>query len=149
MNRFSFWQRWLFIVSLVICGFGVMMAFGNGTALFKPINSQVDSVFWNVGDAGKGVKQFQRWIYGVLGSAMASWDMLLAFIAHYPFRKHDRWSWNCIALGILAWYFIDTPISVYFRVYFNALFNTILLALVILPLVFTRRDFTQAGKTLK
>jgi hypothetical protein len=125
----------------------VMMACGNGTVLFKPINSQVDSVFWNVGNAGNGVKLFQRWIYGVLGSAMASWGMLLAFIAHYPFRKHDRWAWNCMALGILVWYFIDTPISIYFGVYFNALFNTILLALVILPLVFTRRDFAQAGNS--
>jgi hypothetical protein len=43
--------------------------------------------------------------------------------------------------GLLLWYLIDTPISLYFGVVFNAVFNTILLALMVPPLVFTRRHF--------
>lgn len=144
MERFSFWQRWLFVVSLIITAFGAMMAFLNGTVLFEPFNSQTNAAFWDTEDIGNVVKEFQHWIYGVLGSAMVSWGILLAFITHYPFGKKEKWSWNCLVLGLLIWFLIDTPISLYFKVYFNAAFNTVLLVSVLLPLVLTRQYFTQA-----
>ncbi len=31
MFKFSFWQRWLFVVGLVVAAFGLVMAFLNGT----------------------------------------------------------------------------------------------------------------------
>ncbi len=34
MTRFSFWQRWLLVVSIVISVFGLSMAFFSGTPFF-------------------------------------------------------------------------------------------------------------------
>ncbi|MFC1718730.1 hypothetical protein ACFL6S_34075 [Candidatus Poribacteria bacterium] len=143
MNKFSFWLRWLLVVGVTICIFGIIMAFLSGTVLFKPLNSQINPVFWDTKDVDGAVKGYQQWIMGVLGATMTSWGIFVLFIVHYPFRNKEKWSWNCLIAGLLVWFFIDNSISLYFRVYFNAIFNTILFVLVMLPLVFTRKCFVE------
>lgn len=143
MNRFSFWQKWLFIVSLVIVLFGAMMALFSGTKLFGVFDRQINPAFWNTENVDNSVRQFQKWIYGVTGASMAGWGLFMAFIVHYPFKKKERWSSNCFISGLLLWFVIDTAISLYFKVYFNAVFNISLTILAILPLAFTRKHFVQ------
>ena len=143
MERFSFWQRWLFIVGLLISVFGIMMAFFTGTVLFELFDNQINPVFWGTNEIAEATKSFQRWSYGVTGSAMASWGIFVAFIAHYPLRRKERWAWNCLLVGLLVWFLVDTFITLKFQVYFNAIFNVGLLALVLLPLIFTRMEMTQ------
>jgi hypothetical protein len=139
MNKFTFWLKWLFVVGVIICVFGVFMAFLSGTALFDLFDSQINPVFWDTEDVDSAIKGYQQWIMGVLGATMASWGIFVLFIAHYPFRRKEKWSWNCLTVGLLVWFLIDNSISLYFRVYFNAFFNTVLFLLAILPLVFTRK----------
>ncbi len=141
MSTFSFWSRWLFVVSLVIVVFGIGMALLNGTVLFDLFNNQVNPAFWQDTAVPDNAQTFQRFIYGVLGATVAGWGIFLAFIAHYPFRRQEKWAWNCIFTGMLLWFLIDTPISLYFQVPFNAVFNTLLFVLAMLPLAFTRRFF--------
>jgi hypothetical protein len=143
MNKFSFWQKWLFVVGLLIIVFGITMAFFSGTPLFALFNSQVDPAFWGTEGIVDNVKRFQQWIYGVLGATVAGWGVFLAFIAHYPFKNREKWSWNCLVAGLLLWYLVDTAISLNFRVYFNAIFNSLLLILVMLPVIFTRKYLVQ------
>jgi hypothetical protein len=141
MNSFTFWQRWLFILSLIIIAFGLGMAVLNGTPLFDLLNRQVDPIFWGTQPLPQEALAFRGWTYGVLGATMAGWGVFIAFVAQSPFRRRERWAWNCTALGILVWYLPDTAISLASSVIFNAVFNTVLLALVALPLFFTRKEF--------
>jgi len=143
MERFLFWQRWLFVVGLLISVFGIMMVFFSGTTLFELFDSQITPVFWGTKEIADDIKGFQQWIYGVLGATVAGWGIFLAFISYYPFKKKEKWSWNCLVVGPLVWFAIDTAISLYCKVYFNALFNAVLFTLVILPLFFTREYFVQ------
>jgi len=49
-----------------------------------------------------------------------------------------------MAAGIGLWFVLDTAVSLYHRVYFNALaVNVPLLLIVALPLWFTRREFAE------
>ncbi len=143
MTAFSFWQRWLLVVSLIIIAFGVALALLNGTVVFALFNSQIDPVFWGAAGIPADTARFQQWIYGVLGAMMAGWGVFLAFIAHYPFKMKEKWARNCMAAGLLLWYVLDTGISLYFGVYFNALFNTVLLVLGLVPLLFTWKQFKR------
>ena len=143
MPSFQFWQKWLFTVALLIVVFGILLALLNGTILFKEYNRQIDPVFWGSSDVPPHAKAFQQWICGVLGATVAGWGTLLAFVAHFGFSKKERWAWNGIAAGLLLWFAIDTPVSLFFKVYFNALFNTAVFVAVLLPLLFTKKDFTQ------
>jgi len=141
MTAFSFWRRWLFVVSLILALFGVVMALLN--VLFDLFNSQIDPVFWGAAGIPADTARFQRWIYGILGATVAGWAVSLAFIAHYRFKARERWAWNSMAAGLLVWYLLDTSISLVFGVSFNAIFNTVLLVLVALPLAFTRKHCDQ------
>ncbi len=141
MTTFSFWQRWLLIVGLIITVFGIAMALLSGTPLFDLFNLQIDPAFWGMNAVDNPVKQFQQWIYGVWGATIAGWGIFATYIARYPFKKKEKWAWNCIVLGLVVWFILDTSLSFFYKVYFNVAFNTALLALVILPLIFTRKDF--------
>jgi hypothetical protein len=141
MSRFAFWQRWLFAISLLIVGFGLVLAALSGTSALDPIHRLVDPVFWGSQQVPSPAAAFRGWAYAVMGATMAGWGVFLAFVARYPFRRRERWAWNCFVLGILAWYIPDTGFSLLSGVAFNAAVNTALLALVALPLILTRRDF--------
>jgi hypothetical protein len=70
--------------------------------------------------------------------------VFLAFLAHTPFKRRERWARDCMAAGIGLWFVLDTAVSLYHRVYFNALaVNVPLLLIVALPLWFTRREFAE------
>ncbi len=139
MDRFNFWQRWLFLIGIVIVSFGIFMAIFNQTAIFGLFNNQIDPVFWGSTPIPEAFTQFQGWVYGVLGSTMAGWGIMLLFIIQYPFRQREKWAWNAIAISLGFWYLLDTGISLYFGVNFNAVFNTLLLVFLIPPLLGTRK----------
>ena len=143
MTSFSFWQRWLLIVGVLISIFGMLMTFLSGTPLFDSFNGQIDPVFWGGSAIEERARGFQGWIYGVWGATIAGWGIFVVFIAHYPFRNRERWAWNCLVAGMLVWFVLDTSLSIFHRVYFNVAFNVVVFLAVLLPLVFTRKYFTH------
>ncbi len=140
MNSFSFWQKWLLAVGVLIAGFGVLMAFTAGTPLFDLFNRQIDPAFWS-GAVDGTARQFQHWLYGVWGSTIAGWGIFLAYIVRHPFAKKESWAWECLAVGLVLWYILDTSLSIYYGVFFNVAFNSLVLAATAVPLMFTRRAF--------
>ena len=141
MSNFKFWQRWLLVVGIAITVFGILMAILSGTPLFDLFNRQIDPAFWGAGTVGDPAKRFQQWIYGVWGATVAGWGIFLSFVARYAFAKKERWAWNCMVLGLLVWFVLDTTLSLFHQVYFNVAFNAGLLILAMLPMVFTRKEF--------
>ncbi len=141
MQKFFFWQRWLFVVGLGIAAFGLLMVFLSGTPIFDLFNQQIDPAFWGTGASLESIRPFQQWVYGIWGATIAGWGVFVTFVAHYPFRNKEKWAWNCLVLGILVWFVLDTALSAFHKVYFNVAFNTTLLILAGLPAVFTRKEF--------
>jgi hypothetical protein len=139
---FSFWQKWLLVAGGGITFFGITMALVSGTPLFDLFNRQIDPAFWGTNAVDDIARQFQQWIYGVWGATIAGWGIFLTYMARYPFNKKERWAWSCIAYGLLVWFVLDTWLSFFYKVYFNVAFNTGLLVLVMLPVMFTRKDFS-------
>jgi len=141
MERFKLWQTWLFVLGSGICIFGLLLAFLGTTNVFQLMNQQIEPIFWREIVMSTEAKAFQSWVYGVLGATMAGWGICIAFIARYPFRNREKWAWNCLGIGVLCWYVVDTALSLSYNVYFNALFNTVLLIAALIPLVFSRKYF--------
>ena len=142
MPPFTFWQRWLFVVSLALVATGLFIALFNRADLFDLFfNRQIDPVFWGAAPLDPSTAAFQGWIYGVLGATVAGWGVCLAFIAHYPFAARQPWAWSAVAWGLGLWYLVDTAISVANGVYFNVAFNTLILFAAALSLAFTRKAF--------
>jgi len=144
MTKIDFWQKWLFIVALIISVFGLFLALFNQSLFFDLVfNNQIDPIFWGRQDSPEVVSSYQGWIYGVLGATVCGWGITLAFIAHYPFKQREQWAWNCILIGMTTWFIVDTSLSITFNVYFNALFNLLIFTLVFIPLIFSRKMFLK------
>jgi len=138
---FKFWQKWLLVSGIIVSIFGISMVLNINSEKF---NSLIDPAFWGNETPNIQVRNFQQWVYGVLGATMAGWGILIAFIAAIPFKKKEKWSRNCIIAGILSWYILDTFISLKANVEFNAIGNTVLAIIILMPIFFT---FTKFGKT--
>ena len=142
VNRFRLSVLWLKIASFLFAVFGIIIAFFNQTKIFQiTFNNQINPVFWTNSELTAATLSFQRWIYGLLGATCLMVGILIFFIVKNAFTRKEKWAWNCLLVGLTAWFIIDTPISLYFQVYFNVVFNVALLLAVLLPLVLTRKDF--------
>jgi hypothetical protein len=153
MTSINFWQKWLFIFGLYLFIFGIVLAFFSNSHLINFLfNHQIDPVFWGNVKPPDNAINFRSWIYGVLGAVISGWGIMIAFIAHYPFKEKKKWAWNCIFLAALVWFIPDTIISIKYEVGFNIFVNILLLLLMLLPLVLTynqfysRRVIQTAGK---
>ena len=143
MNHFSFWQRWLLVVSIIVVVFGIALALLGGTPVFEWMNSLINQAIWGTPALPADVSVFRQWVYAVLGATVAGWGVFIYFIIRHPFARQERWAWNCLVAVLIVWYPIDTLASLYAGVGFNALFNTGLLLLLALPLFFTRKQFAR------
>lgn len=139
MTRFYVCQRWLLALGTIIVMFGVALAFLYTTPLFKVFRTQIDPVFWGGGELAGGAKAFQQWIYGVLGATMAGWGICIAFIAAVPFKRKEKWAWNCLAIAVSLWFVIDTFLSWRFGATFNVAFNVFILLAAMVPLLLSRK----------
>lgn len=141
LEKFIFWQRWLFIVGLILVDLGLYMTFLKGTPYFALFDNLINPVFWASTIAPANVTEFQGFIYGLYGATITVWGTFLAFMAYYPFKQKEKWAWNCIFVATLLWYLPDTFVSLQFNVVLNVAANTVFLILLMLPLLFTRKDF--------
>ena len=67
--------------------------------------------------------------------------IMVFYLARYPFARREKWSHNCLLLGIAGWFVVDTLMSAYTKAYFNVAFNALALIFLVLPLVMTIKDF--------
>jgi hypothetical protein len=111
------------------------------TSLFDIFRTQIDPVFWGAGESTGGTALFQQWIYGVLGATMAGWGVCVAFIAAVPFKRREKWAWNCLALAVSLWFVIDTFLSWRFGALFNMVFNVLIFLAALVPLLLSRKFF--------
>ena len=142
----SFWRKWLLAVSIYHVVFGLLLAFFN-QSLFMDVllNQYFDPIFWPDNHISTGTMQYKGWVSSVLGSVIASWALLIAFIAYYPFKLREKWAWQSIAVAVIFWFVVDTACSLYYRVPVNAVFNLFTFVLFAVPLFFTKKYFF--GKT--
>jgi hypothetical protein len=144
MNRFSFWQNWLFFLSLGITAFGIFMALFNQSPLFDLFNQQINLSFSGSAPLPEGVTSLQNWLYGVWGATITGWGIFLSFVAYFPFRQGEKWAWNCLVAGLGLWFVLDTGVSWRYGVSFNVIFNIVVAFATGLPLVFTRKAFAYS-----
>jgi hypothetical protein len=145
-RRSLFCQRWLLALGAIIAVFGVVLAFLYPTSLFDIFRTQIDLVFWAAGELTSGTALFQQWIYGVLGATMAGWGVCLALIAAAPFKRKEKWAWNCLALAVSLWFVVDTFLSWRFGALFNVIFNVLISLAAMVPLLLIRGDFAERAK---
>ena len=138
---FKFWQKWMVVYSILLILFGLLMTFGSTSAIFKSYNRAVAETFWSQPKLHETVAEYHPWMFAVLGSSLTGWSICYLFLAMFPFKRRERWSYYCIIFSILVWALLDSVFSVHFRIHIEALFNLGAVAGFAVPLTATFRDF--------
>lgn len=145
MTGFDFWQRWLVGASVLVTLFGLLMVAFSGTEIFAPFNQRIDPVFWSSDLIPASARAFSTWVYAVWGATIAGWGLLIIHVVWFPIQSRERWAWQALTRALIVWYVLDTGLSLNLGVVFNALFNTLVLFLLGVPLLFSRRHFTKVA----
>lgn len=86
--------------------------------------------------------RFKNWLFGIIGGTIMGFHLLMIAISENAFKKRERWAYQALWSGLLAWFMIDSSISIYYGAVHNfVLINLIALFLIGLPLVMTDRFF--------
>ena len=139
-GAFRFWQQWLLWACISTVVLGVTLAFFD-VRLLPGFLEAVSTTLWGTATMPSDVVTYHRFAHAVLGSTIASWACVLAFVAHIPFRAREPWAWWCVLASLGVWFPLDTAMSLYFGVWPNAIFNVVALLFIGTPLIFTRSAF--------
>lgn len=141
-SSFLFWQKWLFYKSLLFAVAGILFALTGNNFLFQPYNTMLAKIFWHSSTFPPEADMFRRFIYAPLGGTIACCYILLAFIAHYPFKNKEPWARNAIIVAFSVWVLIDSAVCIYFGVYPQVFFiNFFSIVTKALPIIFTWKQF--------
>lgn len=141
MGKFNFYYKWLIYMSCIIIFLGLFIAFLKSTPLFIIFNGPIDPVFWGDKTQDSGTIAFKNFVYSLLGATMAAWGIQLLFILKNAFVKKEKWAWLSVLTSVVTMFIIDEGFSIYYKVYFNALFNIVFYSLVLFPVFMTRSAF--------
>jgi hypothetical protein len=146
-SRFDIWRTWLILAAAGTAVFGVAMTLTSSTVVFDAFNQRIDPVFWQGDPIPPAAVAFRQWIYATWGATIAGLGSLVSLVAHFAFRRHQVWVRNSLAAVLATWYALDTGASLAWGVSFNVAFNTAILLVLGLPLLFTWRAFGSAMET--
>ncbi len=139
---FTFWRIWLMVMGVI------WLLLGGGMVVSSLIGldiSYINASFWQTAPQTTDVRNFQGFVYGVYSALIVVTGLAVVFITHNAFKKKERWGWYCMLIMFTVWYLIDSSFSLLYGVYLNAINNSVLFALCIAPLVFTKREFRKTA----
>lgn len=115
---FRLWQRWLVVASVAFAVFDVVVAVFPFAPLFAMRNAAIAEAFFGGRWTAEGLS-YHTFSSGPLGGTIAGFYVLQAFIAAVPFARAERWAWHAIVWGTLAWFVVDSAVSLWHGAAFN------------------------------
>lgn len=138
-SRTVFWWRWLVAAAAIVLVFGLAFVL-----LAGPIQPLFESLYFaprasSALDADAA--DYVAFMGAVLGAVMVGWAVLLLFVLHGPFRRMETAAWDMIAVSLGAWFVLDTGFSLWSGFWQNAILNTAMLAMFVIPMAATYGRF--------
>ncbi len=141
MSWFSFWHRWLLLVSILFCLVGLAIACLPDSPFLDLWNTKVEDRF-HPGGTTPEIMHLRNFLLAPLGATIAGFYILQSFIVFGPFKRREPWAWWAVALATFGWFLIDSARSLQHEAGFNVMIiNSPTLILVALPLGATWRNF--------
>jgi hypothetical protein len=131
----KFWQNWLTIWAVGVAIFGLVLA-GGAFAATDGLTRFLFLLFQNPLPAGPD--QHHRFAIGLMGAVTLGWGLtyLVSFKAlHALDHGVAAPLWRGMTLASLAWYVIDSSISIATGFWLNAVSNTLVIALYLVAVI--------------
>ena len=129
------WQNWLSAWAILVTVFGLVLA-GGAFAATDGLTTMLFTLFGNPLPAD--IDAHHRFAIGLMGAVTMGWGLTFwgAFKALYTLNNAAAAPIWRYLLGVsLVWYVVDSGISIATGFWINAVSNTLLLALLLIPLV--------------
>ena len=129
------WQNWLSAWAILVTVFGLVLA-GGAFAATDGLTNMLFTLFGNPLPAT--IDAHHRFAIGLMGAVTMGWGLTYfgAFKALFALDKATAAPiWRYLLLVSLAWYVTDSAISIATGFWMNAVSNTLLLVLFVIPLV--------------
>jgi len=128
-----FWQNWLYAWCAGVALFGLVLAGAAFEATSGPTRAIFDLLNGELVDFTPHI----RFSVGLLGAVTFGWSLTLAaaITAAIQLNRSGQTIWRLLTASILAWYVIDSSISIATGFGLNAASNTVIVAGYLLPLI--------------
>jgi hypothetical protein len=123
----GFWKRWLDIWLLAMLLAGAGFALSAFKALEAPVRIFYDVIYWPM-DGQSAWSEPLRASVGILGAVFIGMILFFKIAVDEAHRQASHSLWRRILGALLAWYVIDSTLSVLSGIPMNALSNTLILA---------------------
>jgi hypothetical protein len=142
MDRLGFWVRYLEVISLVFAGLGAMWALLGSFDPFGLYEARMAEAFFQRPTLPPEAQRTFAFVLGPFGATSLGYFLLQFFLVRHAFAQRQPWAWRAVFVPFLAWFFLDTAVSLARGALFNVLLANVPSLLAMLPpMLLTRRDF--------
>lgn len=129
----GFWRAWLQVWCWLTLGVGVMFAAGAVSAADAGVQLFYDVIYWPI-DGQSTFNESVRLTAALLGAVMIGWAITIFGLIAAAEQAGAR-AWRTLSYSVLAWWSIDSAISLALGAPVNALSNTLFLAGYLAPVL--------------
>ncbi|MEM8890758.1 MAG: hypothetical protein AAGD28_22465 [Bacteroidota bacterium] len=143
-KKFRFWQKCLTYANVLTIGVGLLVAFAGDSIFFEVHNDYTREVFLEGKEFAPNILLMKKWLFGIIGGTIVGFHILMVMISEHAFKKKESWAYKAMWMGLLSWFLIDSGLSLYYGAVHNViLINLVALALIGIPLIMTRKEFSS------
>lgn len=135
----SFAQKMLVTASVLVIGFGVLIALAAHPATDGVIVFFADLLFWPLDGVQNADKPELRLISGISGGVMIGWGVVLLGLSTKGIKQMPELSLSLMERTILVWFVVDSTASWVAGAPLNIIGNLIFLGLFLWPIRFLKR----------
>ena len=144
MKKYKIFIKWLQTISVILCLFGISLAFfGKSPFFFWLFFGQPYPTFFESSTFTEQVILLGAWNGAMAGSAYTFTGILMFFIFTFSFLKREKWAFSAILTGLIIWYSLNTGFTIIYKVYFKIIIDTIFFLSVMIPIIIIRKGFKE------
>lgn len=133
-------KTWLLVSALTIGVFGPVFALGSAGSTSEAARWTLDVLAWPVDGAQRYDDGTTRFLSALTGGFLLGWGVMVLCLRSWVFDLAPEGVRRSLLVGALAWFVLDSAGSLAAGAPSNALFNLLVLLLVVGPMWLPARD---------
>lgn len=127
-------KAWLIISAFVIWSFGPVFALGTMELTSEPARLTLDLLSWPIDGVQTYTDPTLRFLSALTGGFLFGWGIMVLSLRQWVYDSAPEGVRRSLLTGALAWFFLDSAGSIASGNTSNALFNVLVLLLVVGPM---------------
>jgi len=131
----GFWLRWMTAWCWCVIAFGVVLLGSAVEPVREPSLLFLDLVFWPVDGQPKLLSREAVFATSITGALTIGWGLLMRALVSDPTLARNPSVWRHMTVALAVWFVTDSVASILTGAWVNAISNSLIIALAILPII--------------